>query len=252
MSRPAALLRDLHAPANRPLVLPNVWDAVSARVFAEAGFPALATASAAVAASLGYEDGEGTPAEEMFAAVARIARAVEVPVSADIEAGYGLPGAELAERLLTAGAAGCNLEDSDPRARVLVDPIKQAERIAELRAAAGAALVVNARVDVFVPGLDPAMSVTAATRAAIERARRYLDAGADCVYPILAPADALPALVEGIEGPVNVLYHPEGPGLAELAALGVARVTFGPGLQRRLTAELRRIAAALRAGDAGA
>jgi 2-methylisocitrate lyase-like PEP mutase family enzyme len=252
MSGPAALLRELHAPAHRPLVLPNVWDAVSARVFAEAGFPAIATASAAVSASLGYEDGENTPADEMFAAVGRVARAVEVPVSADIEAGYGLDGATLAERLLAAGAAGCNLEDSDPHGQVLLDPIRHAQRIAELRAAAGAALVINARVDVFVPDVEPAMSVTAAISAAIERARRYVDAGADCVYPILAPATALPALVEGIDAPVNALYRPEGPSLTELADLGVARVTFGPGLLRRVIAETRRIAEALRAGDIGA
>src|SRR3954468_6984430 len=104
-------LRALHVPGD-PLILPNVWDADSARLVAEAGFKAVATGSAAMAAALGYEDHEGTPPAEMFAAIARIVRVVSVPVTADVERGYGLKPAELAERLAEAGAAGCNLEDS--------------------------------------------------------------------------------------------------------------------------------------------
>ncbi|GAB1337381.1 hypothetical protein ACE1SV_39710 [Streptomyces sp. E-15] len=116
-----------------PLVLPGPWDAASARVLEAAGFPALATPSAGIAASLGYADGE-TPADEMFAAIARIARAVKVPVSADVEGGYGLAPEELVERLLEAGAVGCNLEDS--AGGVLRDPREQAEFLAGVRAAA--------------------------------------------------------------------------------------------------------------------
>ncbi|MEU7558953.1 isocitrate lyase/PEP mutase family protein [Streptomyces eurythermus] len=229
--------RALHrgrAPGD-PLVLPGPWDAAAARVFAEAGFPALATPSAGVAASLGYEDG-ATPADEMFAAVARIARAVDVPVSADVEGGYGLAPKVLVERLLEAGVVGCNLEDSD--GGVLKDPHAHAEFLAGVRQAAADRLFVNARVDVFVHGDgDP--------ERAIERAALYRAAGADCVYPVLAPVELVPLLRSGIEGPLNLLARPDGPSPAALGELGATRVTFGPGLQRRATAALREIAAGL-------
>jgi 2-methylisocitrate lyase-like PEP mutase family enzyme len=226
-----------HRAPEDPLVLPGSWDAASARVFAEAGFPALATPSAGVAASLGYEDGQ-VPADEMFAAVARIVRAVDVPVSADVEGGYGLAPKELVERLLETGAVGCNLEDSEDG--VLKDPRAHADRLAEVRAAAGDRLFVNARVDTFSCGLaDP--------ERAIERAALYVAAGADCVYPIKAPPEVLPLLRAGIQGPVNVgALTDEGPSPAELGARGATRITFGPGLQRRATRALREIAAGLR------
>jgi hypothetical protein len=137
------------------LVLPNVWEAASAEIMAEAGFPAVATTSAAIAAMLGYRDGEGAPWPEMFAAAGRIARAVAVPVTVDAEAGYGLRPRELVDRLLEIGAVGCNLEDTEHRAGGLADVGAQAERLAAVRAAAGDAgvpIVVNARVDVFLPG----------------------------------------------------------------------------------------------------
>ncbi|MGX1367945.1 2-methylisocitrate lyase-like PEP mutase family enzyme [Streptomyces canus] len=221
-----------------PLVLPGPWDAVSARVCEEAGFPALATPSAGIAACLGYEDG-ATPADEMFAAVARIARAVDVPVSADVEGGYGLAPKELVERLLEAGAVGCNLEDSERG--VLRDPREHADRLAEVRYAAGDRLFVNARVDTFVHGDgDP--------ERAIERAALYVAAGADCVYPIGASARVLPLLRSGIQGPLNVFgrLDGEGPSPTALGELGATRVTFGPGLQRRAALALQGVAAELR------
>ncbi|CAL9300276.1 isocitrate lyase/PEP mutase family protein [Streptomyces sp. SudanB52_2052] len=226
-----------HRAPSDPLVLPGPWDAASARVFAEAGFPALATPSAGVAASLGYEDGQ-VPADEMFAAVARIVRAVDVPVSADVEGGYGLAPKELVERLLEAGAVGCNLEDS--AGGVLKDPRAHAVWLARVREAAGDRLFVNARVDTFACGVtDP--------ERAIERAALYVAAGADCVYPIGAPPDVLPLLRAGIQGPINVgAGTDEGPSPAELGARGATRITFGPGLQRRATRALREIAAGLR------
>jgi 2-methylisocitrate lyase-like PEP mutase family enzyme len=246
----AERLRAMHR-GSQPLVLPNVWDPVSARVFGDAGFAALATSSGAVAETLGYADGQ-TPGDDMLVAVARIARAVDVPVTADVEDGYGLPPAQLADRLLSAGVAGCNLEDSDPRCRQLADPGRQADFLAAVRAAAGADLVINARVDVFVrpgpPGepADPAAVIDAAVR----RAAAYLAAGADCVYPIVAPAEALPELVARISGPVNAMSRPGGPSLAELAAFGVARITFGSGLHRQVTDLTRDLAAGIAADRA--
>ena len=221
-----------------PLVLPGPWDAVSARVFVEAGFPALATPSAGIAASLGHEDGS-TPADEMFAAVARISRAVDVPVSADVEDGYGIPPRELVERLLEAGAVGCNLEDSN--GGVLKDPHEHAEWLAEVRYAAGDRLFVNARVDTFSHGDgDP--------ERAVERAALYVAAGADCVYPIGAPADVLPLLRSGIQGPINVhgTLDGRGPSPTELGELGATRITFGPGLQRWAALALQGMAGQLR------
>jgi 2-methylisocitrate lyase-like PEP mutase family enzyme len=251
-SSAAAQLRAMHA-GPRPLVLPNVWDCASARAFTEAGFAALATSSSAVAATLGYRDGQ-TPAGQMLAAVGRIAGSVGVPVTADIEDGYGLPPAELVARLAEAGVAGCNLEDSDPATRALADPARQADFIAAVRAAAGAGLVINARVDAFLRmpgGLDPAPP-EAVVAEAVARARRYLAAGADCCYPILAPAGVLPRLTSEIDGPVNAMYVPQGPSLRELADLGVARISFGGGLHARATHALGEIAAALAASAAGA
>lgn len=222
------IFRRLHRrpSPDEPLVLPGPWDAASARVFAEAGYPALATPSAGVAASLGYEDG-ATPADEMFAAVARIARVVDVPVSADVEGGYGLAPKELVERLLEAGAVGCNLEDSN--GGVLKDPHQHAEWLAEVRYAAGDELFVNARIDTFVRGVDD-------PEQAIERAALYTAAGADCVYPIGAPPKVLPLLRSGIQGPINMFaLIGAGPSPTELGGRGATRVTFGPGLQRRAT-----------------
>jgi 2-methylisocitrate lyase-like PEP mutase family enzyme len=252
----AAMLRDLHVPG-RPVVLPNVWDAGSAKVFAGAGFRALATSSSAVAESLGYADGEQTPPDEMFAALARICRTAGVPVTADIEAGYGLSPAGIAERLLAAGAAGCNLEDSEPATGVLRDPAEQAEWLAAVRAAAGDALVLNARVDVFLAPRHAASVASEEGSAvahgspdaaelvmadAVNRAKAYLAAGADCVYPILAPPDALAEFVRAVDGPVNALHLPNRPSLSELADLGVARITFGGGLYRRTTEFVRTLA----------
>ncbi|MEV0092067.1 isocitrate lyase/phosphoenolpyruvate mutase family protein [Streptomyces sp. NPDC050738] len=241
MAQLTAAFRALHhdrAPGDA-LVIPGPWDAASARTFADAGFPALATPSAGVAASLGYEDGE-TPAAEMFAAVARIVRSVDIPVSADIEGGYGLPPKELVARLLETGAVGCNLEDSAGDG-TLKDPAEHADWLAEVIAEAGEALFVNARVDTYIRGIDD-------TAQAVARAQRYLAAGADCVYPIGAPPDQLPLLAAEIDAPINAGAPPNGPSLAELGRLGATRITFGPGLQRKATAAVREIAEALSSG----
>ncbi|WP_306330307.1 isocitrate lyase/PEP mutase family protein [Streptomyces venezuelae] len=236
----AEALRALHRDraAGGPLVLPGPWDAASARAFEAAGHPALATPSAGIAASLGYEDG-ATPAAEMFAAVARIVRSVSVPVTADLEGGYGLSAAELVERVRESGAVGVNLEDTGP-AGVLMDPSAQADRLAEVRAAAGPGLFVNARVDVYIRRVPEPLD------AAIDRARRYAAAGADCVYPIAAPPADLPALRAALgDLPLNALAVPGGPSFAELGRLGATRITFGDGLLRRALDDVSAVAAKL-------
>ncbi|MGW0731095.1 isocitrate lyase/PEP mutase family protein [Streptomyces sp. NPDC002851] len=243
----AAAFRALHhdrTPGD-PLILPGPWDAASAREFAEAGFEALAVPSAGVAASLGYADG-ATPADEMFAAVTRIVRAVAeygIPVSADLEDGYGLPPRELVARTLETGAVGVNLEDSTEG--TLKDPDRQADWLAEVRAAADGALFLNARVDTYVRGMrdEEALNET------LHRTRLYVAAGADGIYPILAPPDHLPTLTSATpETPLNALAHPQAPPPSRLGELGASRVTFGPGLQRRAMAAVREMARELRAG----
>jgi 2-methylisocitrate lyase-like PEP mutase family enzyme len=239
----AAVLRELHVPG-KPLILPNAWDAASAKAVAETGFPAVATGSAAVAAVLGYADGEETPPAEMLAAVSRMVRVVDVPVTADMERGYGLEPAELVARLLATGAVGCNLEDSDPRTDLLIDPGEQAEFLAAVRAAAGPALVVNARIDTYI-----AKDGSRARADAVARARRYLEAGADCVYPIgLTDENEIAALVDEAGGPVNVLFKPGSPSLARLAELGVARVSYGHGLHMAAHAHATRMIRAVSEG----
>jgi 2-methylisocitrate lyase-like PEP mutase family enzyme len=241
----ATRLRRLH---EGPLfVLPNAWDAVSARVLGDAGFPAVATASAAVAAARGYPDNDSMAVRDAFDAVATIAGAVDVPVSADLEAGYGLEPAELVGRMLESGAVGLNLEDTDHHgSRPLLDAEERAEYITEIKRIGRASrvdLVVNARVDVFLREVGaPETRVEEAVR----RGRLYRRAGADCVYPIWVQSDAtIQMLVAELGAPVNVLVRPGTPSLARLAALGVARVTFGPGLQRVAMEGLARFAARL-------
>ncbi len=232
-------LRDLHE--GDMLVLPNVWDVGSARVVEAAGYPAVATASAAVTAVLGHEDGDVAPPDEMFAAAARIVRAVSVPVSMDAEGGYGLSPAELVDGLLAAGVAGCNLEDSDHAGGRLKDAEAHARWLAEVRTACesrGVSLVLNARVDVFLP----TSGVAAGERIdeGLRRARLYREAGADCVYPIgVSDPDVLAQLVAGIDGPVNGNAGPHLP-LSVLRELGVARVSYGPRFYRAALADLDR------------
>ncbi|OXM71452.1 MULTISPECIES: isocitrate lyase/PEP mutase family protein [Amycolatopsis] len=220
----AEALRALHVPGD-PLILPNAWDADTARLVEEAGFPVVATSSVAVAAGLGYPDGEAAPAGEMFAAAARIARAVSVPVTVDAESGYGLSGSEFAARLLDTGAVGCNYEDTDHPRGGLRPVDEQAARLAAVREAAGRDLVINARIDVFLGAADP----RAVLPEAIERAQAYLAAGADCVYPILLRDREV--LGEFVRAVSPAAVNANGP-VAELAGLGVARVSLGAGLWR--------------------
>jgi 2-methylisocitrate lyase-like PEP mutase family enzyme len=227
----AEKLRGLHS--GEMLVLPNVWDAASAAIVAEKGFPAIATASAAISAMLGYPDGEKAPWEEMFAAAGRVARAVTVPVTVDAEAGYGMAPREFLDRLLDIGAVGCNLEDTDHRAGGLTDANAQADRLAAIRAAAdeaGVPIVINARVDTFLP--PNAIPTPDRVPETIRRGRLYLSAGADCVYPIaVRDRTDLETLVTEIPGPING-NESDALDLPTLRALGVARVSYGPRFYR--------------------
>jgi 2-methylisocitrate lyase-like PEP mutase family enzyme len=222
----AHAFRDMH-DRNSILLLPNAWDAGSARLFAQRGFAAVATTSGGVAWSLGCADGEQAPVAEVVAAIARITRVVDVPVTADIEAGYGdTPAAvgDTVRAVIEAGAVGVNLEDG--RHDGLRGCAEAAERVAGARAAATAAgvpIVINARVDCWI---TPAADETVRFADAVRRARAYLAAGADCIYPIgLGDPVVLAALVKTIDAPVNVGARPGMPGLAELARIGVARVS---------------------------
>jgi 2-methylisocitrate lyase-like PEP mutase family enzyme len=216
----------------------------TARAVVAAGFPVVATTSGGVAATLGYADHEGAPADEMLAAAARIARGVDVPVTIDAEAGYGMEPSDLVDALRNAGAAGCNLEDTDHAAGTLRDLGSHAEWLASVRSAASERsypLVINARVDVFLQAfLAGAAQGTQSelVAEALRRATAYAAAGADCVYPIgLWEEDALRRFVSESAAPVNVTRLPQMPSLADLAGLGVARISWATQLHRDAMAQ---------------
>lgn len=235
----AQQLLDLHHTGTT-LVLPTVWDAWSARAVVDAGFPALTIGSHPLADSRGQQDNEGMTLDDAVDGIRRVTSAVDVPVSADVESGYGAEPSVLVERVLDAGAVGINVEDSvhgEQRMRSLQE---HADYIGGLRLAADAAgvpLVINARTDAFIgkyESFDDPMAEAIARMLACEAA------GSRCSYPVLAPdADAIRTLLSELSGPLNVIAHPEkgsaGGSLADLNALGVHRVSFGPLLQRTLT-----------------
>jgi 2-methylisocitrate lyase-like PEP mutase family enzyme len=245
----AEVLRRLHA-GPRILVLPNVWDAASARVVETAGFPALATTSAGVAFSLGYPDGERISRVEMAEAVRRIVQKVHVPVTADMESGYGRTpesAAETARAAIAAGAVGMNLEDAPADEEgVLLDVELQADRIraaSEAGAAAGVPLVINARTDVFLARVGPPETRVAHAGRRLDAYRR---AGADCLFaPGVVDRATISALVRELGAPLNVLAGAGCPTVPELEALGVRRLSVGSGAMRATLGLLRRIAADL-------
>ncbi len=246
----AETFRRLHQGPNL-LVLANCWDVASARVLEVAGAPAIATSSAGVAFSLGYPDGQRISREEMLAVVARVARSVKVPVTADVESGYG-PRPEDAARTATAvieaGAVGMNLEDSTEESdTALIEVSLAVEKIRAVREAgrkAGVPLVVNARTDVY---LNQVGAPETRYDHALRRAAAFRDAGADCIFlPGVKDADLIARLVKDLPFPINILAGPGFPTLAELQRLGVARVSLGSkpmlaglGLLRRLAQELQ-------------
>jgi 2-methylisocitrate lyase-like PEP mutase family enzyme len=245
----AATLRGLHKQGD-PLLLANAWDVASARLTEEAGFAAVATSSSAIAHAFGHEDNDTMPLEVAFGTVERIAAAVSVPVTADLEAGYQLEPRDFIERLLAAGAVGFNFEDGDHHGGAkLVDMEHQAGRIRGLREAAakaGVDVVINARVDVYVRHIgEPDVQLSEG----LKRAQAYFAAGADCVYPIMIKDDrAIGEFVERAGGPVNVMLRADTPKLGRLRELGVARVSLGGGLARLALTTARQAADAMRAG----
>lgn len=223
------------------LLLPNVWDCASARLVERAGFPAIATSSAAVASSLGYADGQQIPRQEMLAAVKRICGCVELPVTADLEAGYG-DTTGTARDLIEAGAVGLNLEDLEGSSQHLVDLPAQVEKIRTLRsvgASMGIHIVINARTDVYLAQIgDPASRFAHAC----ERLQAYAAAGADCLFiPGIKDEDLIRAFVEQLKFPINILAGAGSPTVQQLQHLGVARVSVGSGLGRATLGLIDRI-----------
>jgi 2-methylisocitrate lyase-like PEP mutase family enzyme len=229
------------------LVLPNAWDAASARIFEEAGFPAIATSSAGVAFSLGYPDGQIISRDEMLGVVRRVTLAVEVPVTADLEAGYGTTPEELAstaQAAIDAGAVGMNLEDGiDGKPEYLADLGRQKEiiqAILQAAASAGVPFVLNARTDIFLNAIGPAETRLAR---AIDRLNAYREAGAQSLFaPGVKDRDTIKQLTRGVSGPLNILATVGTPPVAELQELGVARVSLGSGPMRAALTFLARMA----------
>ncbi len=242
----AELFRSLHR-GPEILVLPNAWDCASARIFQLAGFPAIATTSAGIAFSLGYTDGERIPQDLMLATVARICAAVPLPVTADLESGYG-DVAKTTAGLIAAGAVGLNLEDMNHESGALVPVAAQIERIAMVRRIAtglGVKVVINARTDVFLAQMgEPSTRF----ERACERLQAYIAAGADCVFlPGLADENVIRRVIETLKFPLNVLAGANSPTIPRLRELGVARVSVGSGIMRANLGLTRRIAQELKA-----
>ncbi|HEX4643489.1 MAG TPA: isocitrate lyase/phosphoenolpyruvate mutase family protein [Candidatus Acidoferrales bacterium] len=229
------------------LLLPNAWDAASARIFEEAGFPAIGTTSAGVAFSLGHPDGQRISRDEMLGVVRRIAEAVDIPVTADVEAGFGNTPEEVADTaraVIAAGAVGMNLEDgAEDKPEFLVDVNRQKEiiqAVLEAGVAARVPFVLNARTDILLYGIGPAETRVAR---AIERLNAYREAGAPSLFaPGVKDRETIAQLARGVHGPLNILATVGTPPLAELRQLGVARVSLGSGPMRATLGFLGRMA----------
>ena len=238
--------RQLHQ--RRPLILPNAWDAGSARVIEAAGAAAIATTSAGVSWSNGRADGQTLRRAEMLEAIGRVVEAVDIPVSADIESGYGSGSAadvaETVKALIAMGVAGINLEDTPGRdGERMLSPEEQAERIRvarETAMAAGGDLVINARTDVYLLAVGrPETRLEAVAM----RARLYRASGADCIFvPGVIDSSTIAELVKAIEGPLNVMAMPGAPSARQLGEMGVARVSVGPWIAQAALATAERAA----------
>ena len=243
----AQAFHQLHA-GSAPLMLPNAWDVASARIIENAGAKAVATSSAAMAWSLGFADGEQMPLDELLAACRRIAEAVSVPLSVDIERGYGVDAEDtggLVGALMQLGVVGINIEDgTDPLTGQLADAKRLVQRIACIRAVAehrGVPLFINARTDTY---LSKELSGEARFEETLKRALAYVDAGADGIFvPGLADANEIQRLAAQLPVPLNVYVgYPGAPDAATLRSLGVRRISLGCGTMQAVLAHLSRIA----------
>ncbi len=243
----ARTFRDLHT-GERPLVLPNAWDPASARIVEEAGAAAVATTSAGVGWGLGFGDGERLSRERAVELIARVVATVDVPVTADIEAGYGEAAEDVAATVrgvLAAGAVGINLEDAShaPEGPAVRSTEENAARIAAARQAAdevGVPLFINARTDVYLASVGEPETRLDET---LERAAAYVAAGADGVFvPGVVDFETVTALVKGVAAPLNVMVWPGAPSVGEFAELGVARISVGAAIAQSVHALTRRAA----------
>jgi 2-methylisocitrate lyase-like PEP mutase family enzyme len=242
----AEKLRKLHH-GPRILALPNAWDVVSARILEEVGHPAIATSSAAVAFSLGYPDGQRISRREMLDAVARITRAVRVPVTADLESGYGKTPEEIADftkAMVASGAVGLNFEDvtgDDESTHVALGlQVQKIRAIRETAAAWDVPVVINARTDVYLMPIGPE---TTRFERTVERLHAYRDAGADCLFvPGLCDREIIAKLVKALDAPLNILASAGCPSLDELEKMGVARVSAGSSAMRAAMGAFQRVA----------
>jgi 2-methylisocitrate lyase-like PEP mutase family enzyme len=242
----AEKLRKLHQ-GPRLLALPNAWDVVSARILEEVGHPAIATSSAAVAFSLGYPDGQRISRREMLDAVARITRAVRVPVTADLESGYGKTPEEIADftkAMVASGAVGLNFEDvtgDDESTHVELElQVRNIRAIRETAAALGVPVVINARTDIYLMPIGPE---TTRFQRTVERLHAYRDAGADCLFvPGLCDREIIATLVEAVDAPLNILASAGCPSLEDLEKMGVARVSAGSSAMRAAMGAFQRVA----------
>jgi len=242
----AEKLRKLHH-GPRILALPNAWDVVSARILEEVGHPAIATSSAAMAFSLGYPDGQRISRREMLDAVAKITRAVRVPVTADLESGYGKTPEEIADftkAMVASGAVGLNFEDvtgDDESTHVELGlQVQKIRAIRETAAALGVPVVINARTDVYLMPIGPE---TTRFQRTVERLHAYRDAGADCLFvPGLCDREIIAKLVKALDAPLNILASAGCPSLEDLEKMGVARVSAGSSAMRAAMGAFQRVA----------
>jgi 2-methylisocitrate lyase-like PEP mutase family enzyme len=247
----AALLSSLHHQ-NKLLILPNIWDCLGAMLLEDIGYPAVATASASVAFANGYDDGENIPFDELLTILKKIVHSVNVPVTADIESGYAENNGQLKiniKKLIEAGIAGINIEDTDKKTNSLLPVEAQCEKIQlikKIAAEMGTMLFVNARTDIYLHNKDVELA-NKKLEATIQRGLAYKAAGADCFYPItMCNSNEIVYTVKQLQMPVNIILMPGIPSLDELENIGVARISLGPGFLKTAIQAMKNIAIQLR------
>ncbi|MEO6831322.1 MAG: isocitrate lyase/phosphoenolpyruvate mutase family protein [Chitinophagaceae bacterium] len=238
--------------SGKMLVFPNVWDSLGAHLLESLGYPAIATASAAIALSNGYLDGEIIPFAKVVPILRSIVESVEIPVSADIECGYYLNNEQFENnitQLLNTGIVGLNIEDFDSHSGLLLSIEEQSERISIIRKVAdkiGVPVFINARVDIYIHG-DEFTTPEEKFAETVKRGLAYKMVGADCIFPIgIRQKDAIEKLISELKMPINILALPNIPDLKTLAEIGVARVSLGPGFLKIAMKAMKDLASKLK------